>query len=79
MKTPAFLAFAVLFAAGCGPAGDTAASTTAPESIGSYRSDLGLKPPPPLGSEETSIFIGVAGDDIVSERRGGPSAAFEAA
>ena len=79
MQTRAFFALALLLAAGCGQAGDTQDSVTAPESLGINRSEFGVKPPPPLGSEETSIFIGVDGDGTSSERQSGPSAESAAA
>lgn len=79
MKIHAFLPFALLIATACASVDDTSAGVTAPESIESYRSDFGLKPPPPLGSEETSISINIAGDEIVGEWQPGVSAVSAAA
>jgi hypothetical protein len=59
----AIAAMFVATAVACAPGSDSPTGVAAPESA-QFGKVAGVKPPPPLGSEETSIQIYVPGDDF---------------
>ena len=79
MRNRLYLSFALLgVAIGCTAVGDHQTLATAPD-VGAANFATGVKPPPPLGTEETSIFLDspsseTPAGDVVS----GPSAAIGA-
>ena len=74
MQFRASLTFVLIAAAAaCTATGDGPTAVAGPD-VGSATYDLGVRPPPPLGSEETDIDISAG----VPPTTSGPSAAFSA-
>ena len=74
MQFRASLTFVLIAAAAaCTATGDGPTAVAGPD-VGSAAFDLGVRPPPPLGSEETDIDISAG----VPPTTNGPSAAFSA-